>query len=70
MDGYFTARRHNRLREEVRAFAETIVCGRSTPAEQLAVYITLVHDARVRHPQGYSRREALRCEPLPLVHGS
>jgi hypothetical protein len=70
MDGYFTARRRNRRREEVRAFAATVACGRSRPEEQLAVHITLVHEARVRHPLGHSRREALRREPLPLVHGS
>jgi hypothetical protein len=72
MDGYFTARRRNRRREEVRAFAATVAYGRSRPEEQLAVHITitLVHEARVRHPLGHSRREALRREPLPLVHGS
>lgn len=69
MDGYFTARRRNRPREEVWAFAKTVVRGRSRPAGQLAVYVTLVHDARVP-PQGHSRREALRRELLPLVHGS
>ncbi len=70
MDGYFTARRRNRPREGVRAFAETAACGRSRPAEQLAVHIALVHDARVRHLQGHPRRKGLRREPLPLVHGS